>query len=141
MAPVGLGGREEKKADPETEALAYEVIGALIEVHKHLGPGLPEVAYKKAVSRELGLRGIAHELEALVPIVYKGELVGEGKVDILVKRRLVLELKVVEMLTDVHRAQAISYLQALHLQLALLVNFNVSVLKDGLKRIINTYRV
>ena len=73
-----------------------------------------------------------------IDIRYKGKLVGQGRIDILVGKRLIVELKVVEALTAVHRAQAISYLQVTKLELALLINFNVAVLKDGIKRVINT---
>jgi GxxExxY protein len=131
-------GRAASGVDPKTEARAHEVIGACIEVHKELGPGLPESAYRNALSHELNFRNIPHECEARVPVYYKGVLVGEGKVDILVDRCLVLELKVAESLTDVNRAQVIAYLQALKLQLGLLINFNVAVMKDGIKRVVLT---
>ena len=90
------------------------------------------------MSRELTLRGIPHECEHRVPIVYKDELVGEGKVDILIDGLLVLELKVVEVVTKVHVAQTITYLKALKLPLGLILNFNVAILKDGIKRVINS---
>ena len=125
--------------DDETEDLACVVIGALIEVHRELGPGLPEKAYREAISLELTLRHIPHECEVPFPIVYKGKVVAEGRMDILVGKKLVLELKVVERLNDVHRAQTVAYLQAMKLKLALLVNFNVAHMKDGIKRVINTY--
>ena len=131
--------RRNVKVDPATEEISGLTIGAAIEVHRHLGPGLPEVSYRKALSHELTLRGIEHQCEFSVPIVYKGLPVGEGKVDILVARRLVLEMKVVEVLTPVHRAQTIAYLQAMKLPLGLLVNFNVAILRDGIKRVINTF--
>ena len=132
-------GRNERRADDETEALAHEVIGAAIEVHRVLGPGLPEVSYKKARSHGLTHRQIEHECEFPVPIYYKVVLVGEGRVDILVARRLVIEIKVAEVLTAVHKAQTLAYLQALKLQLGLLLNFNVAVMRDGIKRVINTF--
>ena len=129
--------RHDVKADPETEGLGTLAIGAAIEVHRHLGPGLPEIAYRKALAHELTLRGVECACEFPVPIVYKGLPVGDGRVDILVARRLVIEIKVVEALTTVHRAQAIAYLQALKLPLGLLINFNVAILKDGIKRVVN----
>jgi GxxExxY protein len=131
--------RGEKRADPETEALAREAIACAIEVHRHLGPGLPESAYRRAMSREFTLRGIEHECEYKVPIIYKGELVGEGRIDILVKRKLVLEIKVVDVVTKVHIAQTVAYLQALQLELGLILNFNVAVMRDGIRRVINTF--
>jgi GxxExxY protein len=130
--------REESRVDDETEALATAVIGAAIEVHKELGPGLPERSYHLALSHELDLRGIPHECEVRVPIVYKGKPVGEGWIDILVAGKLVVELKAVEALSPVHRAQVLTYLRVMKLKLGLLINFNVAVLKDGIKRVINT---
>jgi GxxExxY protein len=124
--------------DPAVEDLAQMVIGAAIEVHKHMGPGLPETSYRNALSHELTLRGVEHACEVSVPILYKGVLVGEGKVDMLIGNLLVVELKVVEALNDVHRAQVIAYLQALKLQLGLLINFNVVRLSDGIKRVIRS---
>ena len=131
----GLNG-----VDEETEALAQLVIGVLIEVHKHLKAGLPESVYKRAVCHELSLRGIEYECELRVPVTYKGVAVGEGFVDILVAKRLILELKAVEVLVEVHSQQALGYLQALDLQLALLANFNVAQMRNGIKRVINTYK-
>ena len=138
MDVFGFREREESGVDARTEELAHQVIGACIEVHREMGPGLPELAYKKALSHELTLRGIAHESEAPVPVYYKGVLVAQGKVDILVEGRLVLELKVVSSLGEIHQAQALAYLHALDLQLALLVNFNVLLMKDGIKRVVRT---
>jgi GxxExxY protein len=131
--------RRDVRVDPATEQVATVAIGAAIEVHRHLGPGLPEISYRKALSHELKLHGIDHHCEFPVPIVYKGVPVGDGKVDVLVAQKLVLEIKVVEVLTAVHRAQTIAYLQALKLPLGLLINFNVAILRDGIKRIINTF--
>ena len=125
--------------DEETEALATRVIGALIEVHRVVKPGMPEIVYRNAFCFELELLGIPCVAEFPVQIMYKGRTVGQGKVDVLIANRLVVEMKAVEALTDAHRAQVITYLQALNLPLGLLVNFNVLRLRQGLKRIINTY--
>jgi GxxExxY protein len=130
--------KPEQCADPLTEDLAHAVIGAAIEVHRILGPGLPERTYRLALSHELDLRGIPNQQEASIPIEYKGKPVGEGFIDILVDGRLVVELKAVERLLDVHRAQVIAYLQVTKHQLGLLINFNVSILRDGIKRVIQT---
>jgi GxxExxY protein len=130
--------REESRVDEETEALATAVIGAAIEVHKEMGPGLPEHSYQLAMSHELDLRRIPHQCEVKVPILYKGRPVGEGRIDILVGGRLVVELKALELLSPVHKAQLLSYLRVTKLQLGLLINFNVIVLRDGIKRVINT---
>jgi GxxExxY protein len=130
----------ERKAAPRTESLAHAVIGACIEVHRHLGPGLLEKTYRDALSHELTLRGIAHRCEVCFPVTYKGKLVGEGRMDMLVDDVLVVEIKVVEALNMVHRSQILAYLQAMKLELGLLVNFNVAILADGIKRVINTFR-
>jgi len=131
-------GRTESKVDPEIEDLATEAIGAAIEVHRILGPGFSESVYRKAMSVELTLRGIAHVCESPVPLLYKDEPVGFGSVDILVDGKLILELKVVEQLAEIHRKQASSYLLALNLPLALLMNFNVTVIRDGIRRVIES---
>ena len=130
--------QDECKLDNELESLAHSVIGAAIEVHRHLGPGLPETAYREALCHELDLRGIPHRREVCVDITYKGKAVGKGRIDVFVGERLIVEIKVVEQLGPIHRAQAISYLKMTQLGLALLINFNVEVLKAGIKRVINT---
>jgi GxxExxY protein len=119
--------------DERTEVLAERAIGALIEVHKHLGPGMPEVAYRRAAEHE-----IPFQREVPVTIEYKGRVVADCRIDLLVGGVLILELKVVEALNDVHRAQLLSYLRAMRLQLGLLVNFNVTLLRNGIKRVMNT---
>jgi GxxExxY protein len=130
--------RDAQRLDDELESLAHVSIGAAIEVHRLLGPGLPEVVYRNALSHELTWRGVPHQVEAPVPVLYKGLLVGEGHVDILVAERLVLELKVVEALGGIQKAQVIAYLSALNLQLGLLLNFNVVMMTDGIRRVIRS---
>jgi GxxExxY protein len=125
--------------DERTEKLAEVVIGAAIEVHRHLGPGLPETSYRQALSHELTLRQVAHVCEVPFPIVYKGVPVGEGRLDMLIEDTLIVELKAVEALHPVHRAQVVTYLRVTKLKLALLINFNVLLLKDGVQRVINTH--
>lgn len=126
--------------DPDTEHLAQQVIGAAIEVHRELGPGYLESVYEEALSIELQQRGIGHERQAPFAVLYKGHPVGAGRMDMLVEGRLVLELKTVDAVLPVHRAQVLSYLRATNLRLGLLLNFKAAVLKDGLERIINTAR-
>jgi GxxExxY protein len=130
--------RGNTRVDERTEKLAEVVIGAAIEVHRHLGPGLPEMSYRKALSHELDLRQVPHLCEVPFPIVYKGQPVGEGRMDMLVDGLLIVELKAIESLSPVHRAQVITYLRVTKLKLALLINFNVLLLKDGVQRVINT---
>jgi GxxExxY protein len=131
-------GRNVPKLSPELEQLTYAVIGAAIEVHRELGPGLNEINYKRAMAHELRLRGIEHQTEVEIDVVYKGVIVGQSRIDLLVAHTLIVELKTVELLTEVHRSQALTYLRLKKLPLALLINFNVAILKDGIKRVINT---
>jgi len=128
---------QESGLDESLEALAHEVIGAAIEVHQEIGPGFPERVYQNALGIELELRGIAYQPEHKVVVVYKGREVGDGRIDLLVDQQLIIELKVVNELTEVHRAQVSAYLKATGLKLGLLFNFNTAVLKDGIKRVIN----
>jgi GxxExxY protein len=119
----------------EEDRLAYAVIGALIEVHKALGPGHAEAVYERAVCIELTTRGISFVRQARYCVTYKGQEVGEGRIDILVDDKLLIELKTCEELASIHTAQVISYLKATGKKLAILVNFNVTKLKNGIKRI------
>lgn len=134
------GWRDEGCGDGVVERLAHAVIGAAIEVHRVLGPGLPESVYEYALSHELGLRKVPHQRQVPLPVVYKGIEVGEGRMDLLVDGRLVVELKSCEQLHDVHRAQVRAYLCATGHLLGLLINFNVPVLHEGIRRIVNSKR-
>jgi GxxExxY protein len=130
--------RWDSRVDDRTESLAEAVIGAAIEVHRWLGPGMPETSYRNALCHEFDLRGIPYEYEVPINIMYKGKPVGQGRIDLVIGKALIVELKVVESLNEVHRAQLISYLRITGLQLGLLINFNVALLKDGIKRVVNT---
>ena len=120
----------------ETDALARGVIGAAIEVHRALGPGYLESVYEEALAIELDRRGILFERQKAFALAYKGHPVGQGKLDFLIAGRLVVELKATEALAPIHDAQVISYLKATGCGLGLLVNFNVRLLKNGIKRIV-----
>ena len=115
--------------------IARRVLNAAIEVHRHLGPGYLESVYQAALEIELGLRGVRFERQVTFLVAYKGQDVGAGRVDLLAEGRLIVEIKAVEHLTDVHTAQALSYLQATGLSLALLINLKVPVLLRGVKRV------
>ncbi|KYG02598.1 hypothetical protein BE21_54735 [Sorangium cellulosum] len=125
-----------REPPPEVNELARRVIDAAIEVHRHLGPGYSESVYEKALVIELGLRGISFQPQAGFSVDYKGHEVGEGRMDLLVERLLVVELKAVDRFTDVHISQVLSYLKITALPLALLINFNVPVLMRGVKRVV-----
>lgn len=127
-----------REPEERTDALARAVIGAAIEVHRLLGPGYLEEIYGRALQVEFRLRGIPFEAQKTVGVEYKGQAVGEGRLDFLVGGCLVVELKAVEGLAPIHTAQVISYLKATGVVLGLLINFNVVLLKHGLRRIVLT---
>ncbi len=103
--------------------LSYAIIGAAMEVHRVLGPGFLEAVYQKALAHELTLRGIRFEQFKRLPVTYKGELVGEYEADFVVEDKIILEIKAVSALNPAHEAQAINYLAATGLRLAILLNF------------------
>ncbi len=109
--------------------LSFAIIGAAFEVHQQLGPGFLEAVYLKALLYELTLRGITVEFEKELPIYYKGQLIGVYKADIVVDGKVILELKAVSALTKAHEAQAIHYLTATGLRLAIIINFGASSLQ------------
>ncbi|OGI50485.1 MAG: GxxExxY protein [Candidatus Muproteobacteria bacterium RIFCSPHIGHO2_02_FULL_65_16] len=118
--------------------LSNEVIGAAIEVHKHLGPGLLESIYQTCLAHELTNRGFKVAREAVFPVRYKGlEFPAAYRADLVVQDKLILELKAVDVMLPVYAAQLLSYLRMSGLKLGLLINFNVSHLRDGIKRIVN----
>lgn len=119
-------------------ALTDKVIGAAIEVHKILGPGYLEGVYEEALVHELQLRNIPLERQKVININYKDKPVGEGRLDLLIDKCLVVELKAVNELADIHVAQVLSYLKTTDLQLGLLINFNTRYLRDGIKRVIKS---
>jgi GxxExxY protein len=128
--------------DPESKARANElsriVIGAAIEVHRALGPGLLESAYEACLCRELTVREIPFQKQVPLPLVYKGlELDCSYKIDIKVCDLLIVELKSVEAIEPIHEAQLLTYLRLSNLWLGLLINFNVLVLKDGIRRLVH----
>jgi GxxExxY protein len=114
------------------------IIGAAIEVHKHLGPGLLESAYEECLCHEFHLRKINYERQKPVPIVYKGVKLDCGyRLDVLVEGMIILELKSCEKVEDIHRAQLLTYLKLCVLNVGLILNFNEPVLKDGIIRVVN----
>ena len=121
---------------PETEDVIKKVIGACIEVHRQLGPGFLEVAYHRAVCIELKERGISYEKGKRVVVSYKGSPVSNQSIDLIVKSRVLVELKAVSQLEEIHGAQVLSYLRATGLRAGLLINFNKPVLRAGLRRIV-----
>lgn len=123
--------------DTETprDALTEKIIGAAIEVHRALGPGLLESVYQECLALELGLRGLHFQSQLELPLNYKGlSLDAAYRLDLVVEQTVVIELKAVERLLPLHEAQLLTYLKLGGYSLGLLLNFNVPVLKDGIKR-------
>lgn len=116
-------------------ALSREVIGAAIEVHKALGAGLLESAYEECLCQEMKLRNIPFERQVGLPIEYKGKKLSAGyRMDIVVDGLLILELKSIEKILPIHEAQLLTYLRLSKIWLGLLINFNVPILKEGIRR-------
>ncbi len=114
------------------------VIGAAIAVHRELGPGLLESTYEACLAYELADRGLAVERQKEVPVVYRGVHLDCGyRMDLLVEKEVVVELKAVERIEPIHEAQVLSYLKLSGRKLGLLINFNVQVLADGIRRLVN----
>ncbi|HMO25222.1 MAG TPA: GxxExxY protein [Tepidisphaeraceae bacterium] len=126
----------DEMADGSLRELTNRIIGCAIEVHRHLHGGHLEVAYERAMAIELQRRGIPFRQQHPVNVVYKGEVVSESRLDFLIDDRVILEIKAVESLSTVHTAQVLGYLAASGLHLALIINFNVRRLVDGIKRVV-----
>ncbi|WP_017662105.1 GxxExxY protein [Baaleninema simplex] len=124
----------------EISNISGQVIGAAIEVHRELGPGLLESTYEACLARELEQKGVQVERQVEQPVIYKGLHLECGyRLDLLVEKQVIVELKSVETLLPIHEAQLLTYLKLRNLRLGLLINFNVPVLKKGIKRLINGY--
>ena len=118
--------------------LSYKIIGLAMEVYKTLGPGLLESAYEKALVHELNLAGIPVQSQVGVEMSYKGVNIGEGlRLDLLVDNQIIVELKSVEELKPVHHKQLLTYLRLMDKRLGLLINFNVTDIMQGIKRVVN----
>jgi GxxExxY protein len=124
--------------DSELDGLARDVIGSALEVHRILGPGFLESIYEGALSLELLTRAVPFRRQVPISVQYKGKVVGQGQMDLLIGDRLVVEIKAVEALAPIHGVQLRSYLKATGLTLGLLINFNVPLLRQGVRRIIFT---
>jgi GxxExxY protein len=121
----------------EFELLSNRVIGCALEVHRHLGPGLLESTYEQCLAHELRLAGIHFELQAPLPVIYKGLRLDCGyRVDVWVESQLIIELKSVQEILEIHEAQLLTYLKLARVKVGLLVNFNTKLLKDGIRRFV-----
>jgi len=130
--------KDSQKSLKREDEVSHAVIGAAVEVQRVLGTGLLESAYAAALAVELRERGLSFEREVPVPASYKGQMLGVAfRADFLVERCVLLELKAVELLTELHRAQLLSYLRVSDLRLGLLINFHTFPVVKGVKRVVN----
>ena len=120
------------------DILSNKIIGAAIEVHKNLGPGLLESAYEECLCFELKANNIQFERQKELPVIYKeNKLNCNYRIDLLIENKVIVELKSVNKIESIFDAQVITYLKLANIKLGLLINFNVALLKDGIKRIVN----
>jgi GxxExxY protein len=122
----------------DEDQLSNVIIGAAIEMHRALGPGLLESTYEGCLARELALRKVPFERQKAIPVIYKGEEIDCGfRIDLLVDQKVIVELKAVDRLVQIHQAQVLTYLKLTGCKLALLLNFNVLLMKTGIRRVAN----
>ncbi len=120
--------------------LATKIIGAAIEVHKQLGPGLLESTYETCLVYELKQLGVEIKQQHALPVMYKEVKLDAGyRIDVLVENKVIIEIKSVDVLANIHTSQLLTYLKLKNLKLGILINFNTILLKDGLKRVLNGY--
>jgi len=120
-----------------SNSLSQTIIGSCIEVHKELGPGLLESTYEQCLAHELNLRGINFRLQQSMPVNYKGIKLDCGyRIDLVVEETIILELKSVQSINDVHKAQLLTYMKLSGMKIGLLINFNVTKLVNGIKRFV-----
>jgi GxxExxY protein len=122
----------------EANILSGLIVGAAIEVHRHLGPGLLESAYENCLFHELKLQDVKCERQVYLPLSYKGEEIGRGyRLDLLAESLIIVEIKAISKIEPIHKAQLLTYLKLTNLRLGLILNFNVPVLTNGIYRMIN----
>ena len=129
-------GKSRNEPAADIDEMASAVVDAAVEVHRVLGPGFLETVYEQALGVELHNRGLSFARQPTVTIMYKDRVVGNARPDLLVGGRLLVELKAIDWLAPIHLAQALSYLKATGLPLALVINFNVPVLLRGVRRVL-----
>lgn len=128
---------EDKRKGLAFDELSNRVIGCALEVHRHLGPGLLESAYRQCLARELGAAGVPFRMEWPVPVDYKGLKIDCGyRADIVVGDSLIVELKSVDAINGLHEAQLLTYMKLAGFRTGLLINFNVRLLKEGIRRFV-----
>ena len=126
-----------KQISDENNPITSAIIGAAIEVHKHLGPGLLESAYEQCLCHELSIRKLPFDCQLSMPVEYKGVKLDCGyRLDLLVSDEVIVELKAVEFINEIHKAQVLTYLRLAKKKIALIINFNVPYLRDGIIRLV-----
>ena len=121
----------------EFDELSKRVIGCAIEVHKNLGPGLLESAYERCLSNELTAKGIRHETQKELPIDYKGVRIDSGyRIDLIIENSIIVELKSVDKILPIYEAQLLTYMKLAGIKIGLLINFDETTLKEGIKRFV-----
>jgi|SRR5215469_7983270 len=131
MSESEIGAKTKLRYEEVTE----QIIGAAIEVHRAIGPGLLEAIYEECLCHELALRGLSFERQLIVPVVYKGvKLESKHRLDVLVQNTVILELKTVDRILPIHEAQLLTYLRLLSKPVGLIINFNVPALRLGIVR-------
>jgi GxxExxY protein len=137
LTEINTGAATERQEND----ISGKIIGAAIEVHKYLGPGLLESAYEECLCCELDLRGIKFQRQVPLPLNYKGLKLDCGyRMDLLVEDKVVVELKTVEAIAPIHEAQMLTYLKLRDIRLGLIINFNVRLLVEGVRRLVNNYQ-
>jgi len=126
---------EEMEPDAALNQITNAVIGACIAVHRELGPPYSEEIYEEALAMEFDARNISYSRQHKIEVHYRGRVIGTGRIDFLIERQVIVELKTVDQLAPVHTAQVISYLRTTGCRLGLLINFRTKMLKDGIRRI------
>lgn len=125
----------------DINALSSKIIGAAIEVHKALGPGLLESLYEGALCYELSLRDIEYKRQMPLPVIYKGKELGSGyRIDIVAEDAIILELKACDKIEPIHKAQLLTYLRLTGLNVGLILNFNSTVMREGITRVVNEFK-
>jgi GxxExxY protein len=132
----GMGSYSKSVLSSETDALITRIIGCAIRVHSELGPGFLETIYASALEVEFAHEGIAFEREKPIVVRYRDEVIAGQRLDFVVNEQVILEIKAANRLEPVFQAKLISYLRATKLRVGLLINFNVPLVKDGIKRIV-----
>jgi len=130
-----LATEDTENTEMENDILTQKIIGAAIEVHRTLGPGLLESIYEEALCHEFDLRGIGYTRQVEIDVIYKGKIIKGQRIDVLIEDEVIVEIKSLSKLPEVSMAQVLSYLKATGLKRALIINFGAKMLREGIKRI------